>query len=400
MNIDFEQLPLQIKTMKNGYYWIIFFLSHMIISCTTKEKTSDSYGLFPKETYLSFPIDEDTRLPKFCLWSFTDNQNDYIAFDNQGDEILFYDIKTQHLVKKVKYEREGANGIVEINSFYVEDFDHIYIPSLQGGIFVTDTTAKIKQKIDFSQLKGELPLVRFLSTTISHSPICTVDDKLYIPQPVNPLLGGDFLPNSPVGALLDTISETKKTTPVTYLSHVPTSNIHSYVRGVIVSYCYDGEKFVYSFDTESSVVTLLADFSKRQSYKAKSKYINKVEIEPLKGMDLNLALKKNCEIAGYGNIVYDKYRKVYYRFAYPDVELDKDESNYMDILHWGRKQFSIIILDKDLNVIGETLFPEYTYNSHLFFIAEDGLYLSATHFKRSDFDENILRFQKIELEKI
>lgn len=386
--------------MKNGLYWIMFFLSCMIISCTTKEKISDSYGLFPKEVYLSFPIDEDTRFPKFCLWSFADNQNEYIAFDNQGDEILFYDIKTQRLVKKVKFEREGANGVVEINSFYVEDFDHIYIPSPKGGIFVTDTTAKIKQKIDFSQLKGKLPLVRFLSTTISHSPICFVNDKLYIPQPVNPLLGGDFLPNSPVGALLDTVSGTKEATPLTYLSHVPTSNIPFYVRGIIVSHCYDGEKFLYSFDTEDSLFTLLADFSKKQSYKAKSRYIDKVKIEPLKGMDLNLALKRNCEIASYGNIVYDKYRQVYYRFAYPDVELDKNEANYMDILHWGGKQFSIIILDKNLNVIGETLFPEYTYNSRLFFITKDGLYLSATHFKRSDFDEDILRFQKIELEKM
>jgi len=53
-----------------------------------------------------------------------------------------------------------------------------------------------------------------------------------------------------------------------------------------------------------------------------------------------------------------------------------------------------------MNVLGETLFPDYTYNANLFFITKDGLYLSVTHFKRLDFDENVLRFQKIELQKV
>lgn len=372
----------------------------MIISCTTKEKKNDCYALFPQEAYLSFPIDEETRLPKFCLWSFKDNGNEYIAFDNQGDQIFFYSVKTQHLVKKMRFDREGKNGIVAINSFYIKDFDNIYIPSVQGGIYVADTTAIIKQNICFSQFKDKYPLIRFLSTTIIHSPICFVGDKLYIPQPINPLLGGDFLPHSPLGALLDTISKIKKVTPSTYLSYVPTANIPSYVRGVTVSHCYDGEKLIYSFDTEDSLFTLSSDFSFKESHVAKSRYIDKVEVEPIKGGDLNMALKKNCETAGYGNIIYDKYRQVYYRFVYPEIELDGDDTNYMDILHWGGKRFSIIILDKNLKVIGETLFPEYTYNSRLFFVCEDGLYLSVTHFKRLDFDENILRFQKIELEKI
>lgn len=72
----------------------------------------------------------------------------------------------------------------------------------------------------------------------------------------------------------------------------------------------------------------------------------------------------------------------------------------MEIYHNGRKRFSIIILDKEMNVLGETLFPDYTYNANLFFITKDGLYLSVTHFKRPDFDENVLRFQKIELQKV
>ena len=94
----------------------------------------------------------------------------------------------------------------------------------------------------------------------------------------------------------------------------------------------------------------------------------------------------------------DKYRDVYYRFAYHSVSLE-DNIQWRGKAVYGRKKFSIIILDKDMRMIGETLFPEYSYNSNLFFVNKDGLYLCKTHSKRSDFDENVFCFQCFELIK-
>ena len=42
----------------------------------------------------------------------------------------------------------------------------------------------------------------------------------------------------------------------------------------------------------------------------------------------------------------------------------------MELWDFGRKIFSIIILDKTFNIIGETVFPEYTYNPNLMYIDE------------------------------
>ena len=114
--------------------------------------------------------------------------------------------------------------------------------------------------------------------------------------------------------------------------------------------------------------------------------------------DFNQTLKAICEMASYQNILYDKYRKVYYRFAYPETELESN-LNYMQILHNGKKEFSIIILDEDLNIIGETKFPPFTYVPHICFIREDGLYISTSHFMREDYSDDILRFQLIELQQ-
>lgn len=111
-------------------------------------------------------------------------------------------------------------------------------------------------------------------------------------------------------------------------------------------------------------------------------------------------VKTQCEHASYGKILYDKYRDVYYRFAYPPCEINDYSGDYVDLIRSGRKNFSIIILDNRLNIIGETSFPSYTYNSNLSFILEDGLYLSLNHIKNPDYSDDLLRFQKIELKEI
>ena len=62
--------------------------------------------------------------------------------------------------------------------------------------------------------------------------------------------------------------------------------------------------------------------------------------------DYNGTLKSMCENQNYGNLLYDKYRDVYYRVCYLKTEIDNRE-NYMELWDFGRKIFSIIILDKN-----------------------------------------------------
>ena len=72
----------------------------------------------------------------------------------------------------------------------------------------------------------------------------------------------------------------------------------------------------------------------------------------------------------------------------------------MEVLEYGGKKFSIIILDKSLNIIGETLFPNYTYNPKLILILKDGIYICNSNPQNPDFSDDVLSFQKFELKKI
>lgn len=104
-----------------------------------------------------------------------------------------------------------------------------------------------------------------------------------------------------------------------------------------------------------------------------------------------------CEIPNYGNILYDSYREIYYRIAYPKTDIDAS-IRPLELMDYGRKNFSIIILDKKFNKIGETLFPDYTYNSVQMFIREDGLYISESHYLNPGFSDDRLNFRKFVFE--
>ena len=132
---------------------------------------------------------------------------------------------------------------------------------------------------------------------------------------------------------------------------------------------------------------------------AASSYLKKVELPEKVPSDLMLAAKEMCELPIYGNIIYDKYRNVYYRVAYPEKDYDMAE-NFVELWQSGRGLFSIMILDENLNVIGETLLPENKYRSDLMLVLENGLYISTSHYKNSDFNEDLLAFQRFGLSSI
>lgn len=97
----------------------------------------------------------------------------------------------------------------------------------------------------------------------------------------------------------------------------------------------------------------------------------------------------------YLSIVYDKYRNCYYRFFKPGYNIKKNEDPELFLEY--PYQFSIIVLDENLNVKGETLMPPEKYDPFMFFIAPDGLYL-ALHCNHPEYNPDSLMFERFNFE--
>ena len=70
------------------------------------------------------------------------------------------------------------------------------------------------------------------------------------------------------------------------------------------------------------------------------------------------AIIKLRETPKYWHIMYNKYRNVYYRFAEMPYKLAPNESPYDEP---KGKEFSVIVLNEDFEIIGETRFPGKKY---------------------------------------
>ena len=108
------------------------------------------------------------------------------------------------------------------------------------------------------------------------------------------------------------------------------------------------------------------------------------------------AIIKLRETPKYWHIMYDKYRNVYYRFAEMPYKLASNESPYDEP---KGKEFSVIVLNADFEIIGETKFPGKKYFYKMSFVGREGLYISENNLANPQFDENKLVFTCFKIKK-
>ncbi|WP_418697098.1 DUF4221 family protein [Bacteroides sp.] len=376
-------------------------LAALAFSCTSTVNT-DRYSLEGTDKVLSFPIMEEVKVPQSSVFLFSEKGKDYLSFQNMPkSEILIYSMDSQSLVKRLLINAEGDNSVVGgFGGYYIADMEHIFIPSVYiSTIFAVDTVGNVKQKINYAETKEGQQLKPFMPS--DQSQMVFIDKDLYIPQTMNLRLGNEAIEKSPVKVVLDTIENTAEALPMRFpplIDYKDFGTVSAF--GADYSCCYNGNSFIYSFYADEDLYITSPAHEKIEKKKAKSKYIDGVTVFRSNEDDFQKMIKAQCEQASYGKILYDKYRDVYYRFAYPPCEINDYSGDYVELLRSGRKSFSIMILDNQLNVIGETSFPAYTYNSNLSFILEDGLYVSLNHIKNPDYSDDVLRFQKLELKEI
>lgn len=377
-----------------------FVLMQLLVSCSSSLK--DEYALKVTNDSLVFHLNPQTSVFIKALFPYTDKEGkEFLTFQNNVEpEILVYDMSTQEYIKTLHFEEEGDNGIGKFCGYYIDSWNQIYIPCMmKNEVDIVNGDGFILRKLPYSktiQGKNTLP---FIAPSFPYTPLYVVENSIYIPQCPNLRLGNRAMEDSPVTLVLDTITNKLDEFLLRFPPVMTSEKIQTSTLGIELSYSkvLANNAFVYSFffDEDIQVVSLSGEL--KQRVKVKSKYIDQIII-PNKQSDLSTLAKDLCEVAFYGNLIYDKYRDVYYRFVYPKTELGPDE-NCMDIWQLGRTKFSIVILNKDLEVIGETLFPENTYASNHFFIREDGLYLSTSFIKNPNFSDDELRFERIELVK-
>ncbi len=384
----------------------IFFLAVLTFTAcnNNKEQTVNSHTptehhqslLIKTDSIKKFFLDEETKYNLNYLYFFEDKSIEYLAFLNYSlNQILFYDFKTCELELKISLEKEGPKGIGVASGLYIKDFDNIYISSyVFPGLIKIDKEGNIIQKIAYGKTPdGYQILPSYAPSSYPSLEPVILDNTMFISQK----FAAQFneAEKTPLTVSVDTISGSCMSYPLYFNIFKQNDNPHK-ITSTLYSRIYNDNSFIYSPFTDDFIYIASIDHSKIKKIKVKSKYIEDSSIEqtrnPQKGA------KENLELPRYGNLIYDKYRNVYYRFAYHKTVLE-DDINWVGRAVYGRKKFSVIILDDNFQVIGETLFPEGIYNSYVSFVHEDGLYISKDYQMNFEQSEDFATFELFRLKK-
>jgi hypothetical protein len=390
--------------MKN----LVFFFCILIIltSCgqnvvenknDKKNFNKGGYSL-KQEGHKVLKLDSESQpnnsIAQFFVSIDKDSITDFFTFLNEyNNSIYFYDYKTSDYKFKISFDKEGPNGTYPYRSgYYILNLDSIFYYSYKTTqVYLFNKEGKKYYTYDLK--KGRTQKKVYYPTPIvqSESPLYFIDSTLFLCGKMN----GEYSDEDTLNRPLVTIAN-KHT--IKYAMGYPPSYRQgywgeAYFREVFWTYNPNIKKFIFSFPNDHNMY--VSDLNKNTSkfyagsmYAGSIKSVNRSKSLPGK---MNKVKRTEHYLSSYyyRNIIYDKYRNVYYRMIeWPWKDFDMNKRPW-------EKPVSIVILDDKFNVLGETKLPKSNWLSIFFsLVTPDGLLL-----KEESDNEDELRLTIFKLTK-
>lgn len=379
----------------------LLILVHLCACGSSKSGEDIEYTMELKESKkITLPCDENTYFLSKSIFQFEEDGKEYLHFENSRKglyEIITFDLEKQEVHNRIPIEPEGPNGIPAMFGSRPFPNSKNYL-IFQGKAFRITQMDGDGQVVRNYQLKSPGRFVRVMLASYFYLPSFVRDSVLYFEQRVASRKKRN-LPNYPIFAALNLKTGDLDWAPLYFpttfdgdYSHISSGDGFSY------DYNYKDNRLVCSF-VESDSIMVTDDLSTTKWYNAKSLFLKSMK-PYINGKEEDVYdIIRYEEKAKYGHLMYDKYRDVYYRFAEMPCELAENEDPYDDFTPRAR-EFSVIVLDKDFRIVGETKFPGNKYFHKMSFVGRDGLYISENNLANPEFDENKLVFACFKLEDV
>ncbi len=346
----------------------------------------------------SFPLSAETPPFSDCGSLIEISGQKQYFYLGKNNDIIIYDIEKEIELKRVNVEVFGPNGVGTLKAFTPLADSTIYVFGLNTfEISKIDYEGKVLERFSFLNSNNQLIAGNSFPKSIVGGPVYSDDHNLSfatLPQGLWSNLSEDFLHKYKLEAVINL--ETKKVDflPMTYPDGYHNSgNYHVHYHRIRKE-----DDYVYSFSTDHNVYKYQS--GRMSKFEAKSIYLEK-PLEKYETGSTEEYINSIIELPRYRHILFDPYRNVYYRFVYLGDELDsrlemdgvlREQIKYLSNL-------SIIILDEDMNKIGETKLTSNKFLPSNYFITEEGLFISTNNPSNPEMSESVLVFELIQLKK-
>jgi hypothetical protein len=316
-----------------------------------------------------FYLDKNTTARSRSI-AFFENIQAFASFTYSSGNITFFDYDSGNITHSSKISQPIENiFIAGIDSFYIFSFP-------QYEFMQTDRNGNIQWKHAFKV--GDDLKTWTINPEFSHiAPIILHNSKLYMgcwglgeyPDVVKSRF------DRPVIIEYDIHNKNKK-----YYSGYPQvyvdNNMGSF-QNYPISYTFNPEKneIAIAFRASCQLSIFNLDTKSEKLVSVKSNYFDSIPL-PHPGKDRHYSSQSESfrhyiTKPVFGEIIYDKYRQIYYRFVLHGVnnpDLQKGAKAFYD------KEMSIIVTDNDFQIIGET--PKFLgHYSPQSFVTKEGLHI-------------------------
>lgn len=342
---------------------LFLYISTIIISCQATKEIKGGFGVTARlVNEAQFEIDSITDANSRTVNIYKDENTTYLAYHHiSSNSISIFDLKSQKMVSKITFEKEGPNGLGEgITAMYFHNFDSIFLlASLAQKIYLLDSSGVIKNNFNVA---NDYSYIDFGTV----SPAFIRKGQLYLSSYPNPMKKASSKDVAMVR--LDLI--TKKIEKVIFFSKEYNRGWwgrHTYLNSSttfnkkldLMITSFPNDHSIYTVDNENNV----------SKYTVASERIS--ALKPISKEVTDDDLQMFAHAAKYGNysgIFYDQWNNIYYRVAYTPVH------NYRSLEDLG-KSISLIIMNNDFVKIGEFRLPDNTYIMGSSFVSPYGFYL-------------------------
>jgi hypothetical protein len=373
----------------------LFIFVGLLFSCQNeKSKETQSLQLVPSGTFLKFDLDDSTANISTGLQYFQGDQEYLFNANWATNSLQIYDLQDQKLAKELFFDFEGPNGIGGLFGFKVQSMDSIFLFTAPFGsrFMMVDSEGEIKKRIDYQIPEGLgsffVHNAYMLSPPVIQGGLLAANTRFSanIREVTQALLSSK---NIGIEVDLNT-GESKR------MAHFfPSDYLASGQKMLDLSRAQGKDKIVYSFFGDHQLYYSSAFDLPLRPIQAASSYLENSMPVFQSDSPSELILQYNLASSRYGSLLYDSYRNVYYRFAFPtQADLTVEEIRELPNVPGP---FVVMVFDENLKLLTEKLFEAGTYLPDNSFVGEKGLYLSINHPDNPQNKEDQMSFELVEL---
>ncbi len=309
-----------------------------------------------------------------------------------SNSIYFYDYTSGKFARKIHYEKEGPNAILGAAGYYIKNMDSIYIynrPLVE--VVLTDCNGRVKLRIPLKSNESDwvLSYPQYAFSTVC--PVFEMDKHLILTG-----LSPFSIKESSIDNFLFTACIKLDNNQIKYYHSYP-SNIYGKNAN------WEDPLFMQVYPTVSPTGNIIHSFtashdiyiSKWNSNVSQPLYGGSNLARTIHSIDWDYLLQRTpreliythyLQQDLYGAILYDPWRKVYYRFMQQGIRGATTRNQLTE------KPLIIILMDEQFGYLGETLIgtsKEWNWTNS--FVTEEGL--NIEYVDSNDIEETYLNFK-------